>query len=289
MGSGMGTIPYQLEDLQAVDNMVQTLQAHNTIPSDFLGDLVDSAWLTSPPGYLGIVLQPGYDWASDGPPENLPELLENIGRTFIFEVAVAHMQMLLQHTWSCPAVVNLVLSMLQKANMSVSEYLTHCLAKEAEKNSPLQIAQQFLHEPSIFQILLNSDDKSPAETMAAIYALYNVQPGAVAAIDAFYFNVEPGAVPVVVSFTKETATDFVTALPTVDISSIPKEDLRCPHCWLDFDEVYPPDVNHTVKKTVCGHTFGHDCLVESLIGKPATAPPCPMCRQDMAALSARAG
>lgn len=80
---------------------------------------------------------------------------------------------------------------------------------------------------------------------------------------------------------------FVISLATVAIADVPEDDTRCPHCWNDWDEAPEPDVDHTVRKTPCVRLFGHDCLVESLMGNKKELL-CPCCRQDMVALAARA-
>lgn len=76
----------------------------------------------------------------------------------------------------------------------------------------------------------------------------------------------------------EDAVAFVDALPTVDISTIPRDDIRCPHCWADFDEDISGYSNEPKLTPCCRKRFGKDCLVESLEG---TGPLCPLCRQDL--------
>tara|TARA_R110002003_G_scaffold40_12_gene2753 strand:- start:4177 stop:5133 length:957 start_codon:yes stop_codon:yes gene_type:complete len=102
---------------------------------------------------------------------------------------------------------------------------------------------------------------------------------------------------------------FVNTLEQVDISTIPDEDMKCPHCWLPFgttDEddptfVYAPDsetppelsarlaalrelpfchgrANNDPVKTPCGHIFGRGCLIETM-EKVDTL--CPTCRQQL--------
>jgi hypothetical protein len=80
--------------------------------------------------------------------------------------------------------------------------------------------------------------------------------------------------------TQNLALQFASSLATVDVSDIPREDMRCPHCWGDFNEVNP-EVDMTVVKTPCGHLYMRRCLVEAIIG---TTGLCPVCRQDMRAL-----
>jgi len=105
------------------------------------------------------------------------------------------------------------------------------------------------------------------------------------------------------------AAAFVDTLEEVDISTIPAEDMRCPHCWLPFgtteedDPAFVPvsesdmtpelaerqTIFHELAfdasrpdndpvRTPCGHVFGRGCLIESM-EKVGTR--CPMCRQEL--------
>lgn len=105
------------------------------------------------------------------------------------------------------------------------------------------------------------------------------------------------------------AVAYVDSLEQVDIATIPAEDMRCPHCWLDFgvteDDLpsatpagaqdttpessenqenfnqmpFAPDApNNDPVRTPCGHIFGRDCLIESL---QKVGTPCPRCRQEL--------
>jgi hypothetical protein len=79
--------------------------------------------------------------------------------------------------------------------------------------------------------------------------------------------------PLIVDQRRPRVVKFVTALAIVDVSAIPHDE-RCPVC-----EAAPEEWDHTIRKTPCGHLYGHDCLVEALA---ATADMlCPLCRQDM--------
>lgn len=108
------------------------------------------------------------------------------------------------------------------------------------------------------------------------------------------------------------AIAFVNSLEEVDISSIPEEDMRCPHCWLPFgttgeaDPLYvdmtyhdpqvAPEPEHAERqdmfhempfdvtrpdndpvRTPCCHIFGRGCLIESLEKVNAS---CPTCRHE---------
>jgi hypothetical protein len=105
------------------------------------------------------------------------------------------------------------------------------------------------------------------------------------------------------------AVKFVDTLEQVDLSMIPEEDLKCPHCWLPFgttDEddptfVFAPDADESPElavrqvalhempfcearpdnnpvRTPCGHLFGRSCLIETM-EKVDTL--CPTCRKEL--------
>lgn len=76
--------------------------------------------------------------------------------------------------------------------------------------------------------------------------------------------------------------DFISALAVVDIADIPRDSMRCAHCWCDYDEE-GLEVDATPVKTPCGHIYMRGCLLEALAG--ASMPVLrPVCRQDMVAL-----
>jgi hypothetical protein len=70
---------------------------------------------------------------------------------------------------------------------------------------------------------------------------------------------------------------FVDSLPTVDLATISREDMRCPHCWADFDEVVEGYSNEPKRVPYCGKRFGKDCFIEAIKGAGII---CPLCRQD---------
>jgi hypothetical protein len=106
------------------------------------------------------------------------------------------------------------------------------------------------------------------------------------------------------------AVKFIDTLEQVDISTIPEQDLKCPHCWLPFgitdDEddptfVFAPDEDESPEvaarqvalremhfcearpynspvRTPCGHLFGRSCLIETM-KKVDTL--CPTCRKEL--------
>jgi hypothetical protein len=109
--------------------------------------------------------------------------------------------------------------------------------------------------------------------------------------------------------TRFNAARFVSLLEKVEISTIAAEDMRCPHCWLQFgtmDEddsafVFAPDPDDPPElaarqiafrelpfcaawpdndpiRTPCGHLFGRSCLIETM-EKVDTL--CPTCRQEL--------
>jgi hypothetical protein len=129
--------------------------------------------------------------------------------------------------------------------------------------------------------------------------------------------ISPGGLPPSISLSSifrpprpsfDTAA-FVDTLDRVDITNIPAEDMRCPHCWLPFgttDEddpafVFTPDPDDPLEvaarqtafrellldagradndrvRTPCGHLFGRGCLIETM-EKVDTL--CPTCRQEL--------
>ena len=77
------------------------------------------------------------------------------------------------------------------------------------------------------------------------------------------------------------ATAFVNELTGVSIADIPRDSMRCAHCWADYDEE-GLEVDATPVKTPCGHLYMRGCLIEALVD---TSMPvlCPVCRHDMVA------
>jgi hypothetical protein len=82
--------------------------------------------------------------------------------------------------------------------------------------------------------------------------------------------------------TQEEAVSFVDALQEADVASIPRDSIRCNHCWSDFDEV-EEGVNNLPVHLPCDsrHMLGRDCLIAILT---STGPLCPLCRVDIVAL-----
>ncbi|KAF2686369.1 hypothetical protein K458DRAFT_486340 [Lentithecium fluviatile CBS 122367] len=103
------------------------------------------------------------------------------------------------------------------------------------------------------------------------------------------------------------AIAYVNTLEEVDVSSIPTDSRKCPHCWLPFGTIDSDDpgyvsdapesddqaaalaifpelpfdeskMNNNPVKTPCGHIFGHTCLIDCLV-KVGTR--CPMCRKEL--------
>jgi len=82
--------------------------------------------------------------------------------------------------------------------------------------------------------------------------------------------------------TREQASDLVDSLPKVDVAAISKDDMKCMHCWADFDEV-EEGVNNEPVQLPCDnrHLLGRDCLIEIL---SSVGPLCPLCRVDIVAM-----
>jgi hypothetical protein len=84
----------------------------------------------------------------------------------------------------------------------------------------------------------------------------------------------------------DAAIVFVDALKKVDVASIPRDSMRCSHCWGDFDTV-DEGINNLPVQLPCDsrHMLGRACLIEVLT---KTGPLCPLCRVDIVALGAQA-
>jgi hypothetical protein len=77
---------------------------------------------------------------------------------------------------------------------------------------------------------------------------------------------------------QEAATAFTDQLEKLEISSIAQDDMKCLHCWGNYGE---EDGCQLPVKTPCGHVYGQQCLIESLV---AVSLLCPLCRVDIVAL-----
>jgi hypothetical protein len=75
----------------------------------------------------------------------------------------------------------------------------------------------------------------------------------------------------------EDIVAFVDSLPTVDLTTIPREDMRCPHCWADFDGKVEGYSNEPKRVPWCGKRFGKDCFIKAIKGACLI---CPLCRQN---------
>ena len=83
---------------------------------------------------------------------------------------------------------------------------------------------------------------------------------------------------------------FVEKLEAVDVSTIPAEDMRCMHCFSDFDEVNDDEIIQLMKGSVptdnspvkmpCphGHLIGKTCLMQIIDHKVRL---CPYCRFEI--------
>jgi len=86
---------------------------------------------------------------------------------------------------------------------------------------------------------------------------------------------------VIVDHRRNRVVKFVTALAVVDVTAVPKDE-NCPICRAPFEEAVPEDCDHAIRKTACGHLYGHDCLVGGIAAAGNLL--CSLCRQDMAVL-----
>jgi hypothetical protein len=75
----------------------------------------------------------------------------------------------------------------------------------------------------------------------------------------------------------EDIVAFVDSLLTVDLATIPREDMRCPHCWADFDGKVEGYSNEPKRVPWCGKRFDKDCLIKAIKGACLI---CPLCRQN---------
>lgn len=161
----------------------------------------------------------------------------------------------------------IMLEILRVLHISATEYLKYRLTDDKYHHHVGEIIPQTtIDGGGIFQIILASEGIAATEDI-------------VSGILAFYVPMAT-TIPIIRRVDgkpRQGAAAFVAALPSV--SSIPEYDVQCPLCWEGWAEAQQPHVNHTVKKTPCGHLFGHDCLLAAI----QTAGPrlCPMCRRDM--------
>jgi hypothetical protein len=258
--------------------MIKELKILGRLPLEYVGDLYKPEWNSTPT--LAKIFSPNYGkhitlpfsslmknfstppLVSELPTAHLPdaEYLNLAGPTFVTFAYAATGIVGDDLVESATNILMDVLDVLIFLRMRASAYLRHWLTDDRYMYpSGFRIPQAIVYGPGIFQSIRSSTGVATSaltEEVRAQCAVAEVQP----------------------DFSREIATAFVTALPTVELSAIPEDEIRCPHCWGNWDEASPPDVNHAVKKTPCGHLFGHDCLVKGLIGKPAT---CPMCRQEL--------
>jgi len=81
------------------------------------------------------------------------------------------------------------------------------------------------------------------------------------------------------------AITLVDKLKKVDVADIAREDMKCMHCWGQFDEV-EEGIDNLPVQLPCDsrHLLGRDCLIDILV---ETCPLCPLCRVDIVALSAQ--
>jgi hypothetical protein len=80
---------------------------------------------------------------------------------------------------------------------------------------------------------------------------------------------------------KRARQDFVHSLPAIEVSSIAKEDMRCPHCWSEFDEKDEYGRVDSPVHAPCsfGHVYGRSCLLELMLNMEEKML-CPFCREE---------
>ena len=79
----------------------------------------------------------------------------------------------------------------------------------------------------------------------------------------------------------QSKRDFVRSLPAIDVDSIAKEDMRCPHCWGNFDEEDEDGKRDSPVHAPCpfGHVYGRSCLLELMLHMEQEML-CPLCRKE---------
>jgi len=273
-------------------HMMRDLKTSSDLPREYVGDLYRPGWdsmqtlrcIFSP--YYGkhisrSCVSPLIDFATPPPLLELPTVylttpgdLDEMGPAFVISVFAASGSLGRDMLITGRRVVLDILDRLMFTRMSTRAYLEHWLEKAKYKEQTVfTIPQSAIEGPGIFQIILSSTGVSTMALREEIVAYCHAAEAYLHAAD------------VAQESSRSTAIAFVTALLTVDISAMSQEEKlgHCGFCWSDWDEASPPSVNHAIKKTPCGHLFGHHCLVECLKVDKL----CPLCRQDMVALSKR--
>jgi len=79
----------------------------------------------------------------------------------------------------------------------------------------------------------------------------------------------------------QSKRDFVRSLPVIDVDSIAKEDMRCPHCWCNFDEEDEDGKRDSPVHAPYpfGHVYGKSCLLELMLHMEREML-CPLCRKE---------
>jgi hypothetical protein len=74
---------------------------------------------------------------------------------------------------------------------------------------------------------------------------------------------------------------FVDSLPVVDVATILPGDMRCAHCWCDFDEANGEGRDNTPVRAPYphGYLFGKNCL-KGIMFSMGLKMLCPVCRQE---------
>jgi hypothetical protein len=83
-------------------------------------------------------------------------------------------------------------------------------------------------------------------------------------------------------FTHQEAIAFTNALQRTDVVNMPRESIRCMHCWADFDKPDEGIINEPLQLPCHpSHMLGRDCLIAVLTTVGSKSP---LCFVDMATL-----
>ena len=134
----------------------------------------------------------------------------------------------------------------------------------------------------IFEHLVNAHDDDGDYFNCALFFAHVASNGDGANFLATYWGFDAPPRMQTDLLTREQATNLVDALPKVDVAAISKDDMKCMHCWANFDEV-EDGVNNEPVQLPCDnrHLLGRDCLIEIL---SSVGPLCPLCRVDIVAM-----
>lgn len=247
--------------------MVHQLDSQGIKPRDFVGHMWSPKWAKC--RWLWSIIGPDFDYSIVFGCSTINEISKELDTSGPLLVIAACSVHLAPFDKNSPAmkIVSQVLQKLGISRLNAAEYLQDWLTdnryivNRPDLSNWSVIPQHIIDTPEIFQVILSSTDIATPAIVTVIRESYEVSR----------------------TLSRSTANGLVTSFANLELSEIPKDETRCPHCWRDWDEASPAEVNHAVKLTPCGHLFGHDRLVESLIGSNSAR--CPMCRQNMVAVA----